>query len=289
MGQIFGDFRDSLVMIGKCCSLKDVTYLGGNIPDYSKPEIQQLYLLKYFPAYLIEYYNIYSKIIKLDFLSTPFNILSIGTGCGVDYCGLEFALRDSEMNSADYAYYTGIDRITWNYREYFGNKDCLYLDKDITEWNKLDKNNYSIIMFPKSIGELNGNDFQKILDIFNNSKFQCNKMIIASSVRELSDEIDVHRLSNLIDIFIKEHGYTCLDKKATYTHFKEDVGLRKIFSDFVYPQDILDFLANLLEQCEGYRLNEQNSCEAECESILNRWPILKTGHIKFQIKRLEKA
>ena len=155
--------------------------------------------------------------------------------------------------------------------------------------DKLDKDNYNIIIFPKSIGEINGNEFQKLLDIFEKSPFKCGKMIIASSVREQSDDIDVHRLSNIIDILIEEHGFNCLDKKTTYTHFTEDVGLRRHFPDFVYPQQIIEFISNLLEQCEGYRLNAQKSCEGECESILNRWPILRTGHVKYQIKRLEKA
>lgn len=144
-------------------------------------------------------------------------------------------------------------------------------------------------MFPKSIGEFNVKDFQKLLAIIKNSKFQCAKMIIASSVREQSGDIDVPRLANIIDIFISEHGFSCLDKKSTYTHFKDQVGLRKLFPDFIYPQDILDFIANLLNQCEGYRKNELKSCEGECESVLNRWPILKTDHIKYQIKRLEKG
>ena len=96
--------------------------MGGNIPDYSKPEIQQLYLLKYFPAYLIEYYEIFNDILKYKFIALPFNVLSVGTGCGIDYWGLEFALRDHGMDSADYVYYTGIDKIPWNYREYLAIK-----------------------------------------------------------------------------------------------------------------------------------------------------------------------
>jgi len=214
MAQIFEDFRISLAEIGRCCSLKDITYLGGNIPDYSKPEIQQLYLLKYFPAYLIEYYDIYNEIIKLEFLSTPFHILSIGTGCGIDYWGLEFALRNYEMNSADYAYYTGIDKVNWRYREKFENKDCSYINQDITRWEKLDRDNYDIIIFPKSIGEFSQRDFQKLLSIMKHSNFKSPKMIIASSIREQFDEIDVSRISTLITIIEKKHNFKCLDDKV---------------------------------------------------------------------------
>ena len=59
------------------CLLKDVTYLGGNIPDYSSIAVQQLYLLKYFPAYLIEYYDIYRDVLTDKFIKLPLNILSL--------------------------------------------------------------------------------------------------------------------------------------------------------------------------------------------------------------------
>jgi hypothetical protein len=79
-----------------------MTYEGGCLPDYAEPFVRQYYSLRYFPAYLFEYYCMYCRILKKDLVDTPLNVLSIGAGHGVDYYGLHFALplhpgRDSSV------------------------------------------------------------------------------------------------------------------------------------------------------------------------------------------------
>jgi hypothetical protein len=286
MHDIFSDFQESLQDLDKCCILKSVTFLGGNIPDYSIPAVQQFYLLKYFPAYLVEYYTIYNKILKLKFIKDNLNVLSIGTGCGVDYCGLEFALREHGMNASSHAFYTGVDIIRWKYRDKFDNEDCHFLLKDITDWDKLDEEDYNVVIFPKSIGEFSQEQFLKIISTFENTKFASDRIILISSVREQSDSFDIPRLARIISVFEDSQKYVCLDERDTCTKFVENVGLRKYFPDFVFPQDILDFIANLVSRCKGFQENSK-TCEDDCQN-LNRSPILRTKHIRYQIKRLQK-
>jgi hypothetical protein len=77
--------------------------------------------------------------------------------------------------------------------------------------------------------------------------------------------------------------------KDTFTYFSEDVGLKKYFPDFDFPNDVKYFLQNLLDNCEGFRANRSVSCEDDCPGLLNRAPILRTKHIKYQINRLGKS
>ena len=76
--EIFFDFLDNLEEKEYLCELKNFGFKGEVLPDYQNQFIQQYYLLKYFPAYLTEYYFLYNEIIKKNFLKDNYNILSIG-------------------------------------------------------------------------------------------------------------------------------------------------------------------------------------------------------------------
>ncbi len=286
MHEIFDDFDSSLQQQECYCILKDVRFNSKNVPDYANPFIQQLYLLRYFPAYMVEYYDMYRDIRKLKFIKSAFNVLSIGAGSGVDYIGLNFTYEDEGKPIAEYVYYTGLDRITWGYRETFDNPDCRYIDKDIRDLSAFD-DNHNVIMFPKSIGEFGRGSYLKLLKLFSSTKFSEKRVILASSVREQNDSVDVSRLAEIADILENVHGYNCLDNKRGYTHYTEDVGLKAHFNDFDYPPDVLQYITSLSSRCPVYLDNGGKSCKHDC-SWMNRWPILKTGHIKYQILRLQR-
>lgn len=283
MQTIFDDFQDELNNYESCCYLKNLRFDKGNIPDYSDKLIQQLYMLRYFPAYLIEYYTMYKKLKEIKFLE-QYNVLSIGCGCGIDYYGLYFALDEN----IDQICYTGIDKVDWLYRNDLGNENCYFIMEDITNWNNLDKNGYNLIVFPKSIGEFDQAAFQKLKIAIKNTRFEQDKICLISSARDSHIDSDVNRLEELIQVFEDTHKFNCNNKEEKYIKFKENAGLRKFFPEFEFPNEILDYLISLLNQCKNYTQNDYIACSTECEVQLNKWPILRTGHIKFQIKRLER-
>lgn len=287
MNEIFEDFKGELNNLHTCCVLKNIRYDGGNIPDYSQNIVQQLYLLRYSAAYLIEYYAIFKRLIDMNFLD-EYNVLSIGSGCGLDYYGLHFALSEISQELVNNICYTGIDVINWNYKEDIDNDFIYFLNEDITKWDELDWDEYNIIMFPKSIGEFSNEGYNKLLEVFRNSTFKNDRICLVSSVREKNEDIDVDRLNDLIKILKKEQNYSCLDDNIRYSCYKENVGLAKYYSQFKYPDEILKYITNLLDRCPKYIENWFEACDENCATLLNKYPILKTGHIKYQIKRLER-
>ena len=53
MDRVFNDFKDNLQQQDSMCGLNNVRFDGGNVPDYTDSIKIQLYLLRYFPAYLV--------------------------------------------------------------------------------------------------------------------------------------------------------------------------------------------------------------------------------------------
>lgn len=287
MNDIFQDFKTELSYINELCILKDLRFNNGNLPNYSIPIIQQLYLLRYFPAYLVEYYDIYKRVIEDNFID-KYNVLSIGCGCGIDYYGLYFALKDKNESLVKNIRYTGVDIINWSYKEKLHGENIYYINDDITTWKELDSGGYNIIMFPKSIGEFSEQHFEKILCVFKNTQFTSDNIFLLSSVREQNDLIDRLRMGSIIDVFEEKHKFKCLDDKYSYIYYIQNVGLSKYFPQFYYPNSILQFITNLMKNCSTYVEACMKACEQNCATSLNKHPILKTGHIKYQIKRLKK-
>ena len=63
--EVFTDFQQEAERAEGLCACKNLTYEGGNSPDYDNPLVQQNYMLRFFPAYLTEYYLMYKKLICL--------------------------------------------------------------------------------------------------------------------------------------------------------------------------------------------------------------------------------
>lgn len=279
--QIHNDFLEEIGCFETCCILKELRFNGGNIPDYNLAYMQQLYLLRYFPAYLIEYYDIYKTIISLSFIDR-YNVLSIGSGCGIDYYALYFALNQNH----DLICYTGIDICDWNYRDSLGNDEFYFENIDINNWAEFDWDGYNVIIFPKSIGEFSNDTFNALLKVIKKSQFKSNKLILVSSLRSSRVDDDTDRLTRIINVFENHHDYNCIDDKETHTRYKQNVSLNTYFPQFHYPNDIRESIVSLIEYCDTYNMNGE-ACEYDCQ-YLNKWPILKTGLIKYQIKRLER-
>ena len=284
MDEIFHDFKDEINGMQTLCNLKILRFNGGIIPDYNQSYIQRLYLLRYFPAYLIEYYLMYDKLLDLNFTKLPLNILSIGSGCGLDYYGLVFALKNRGIDINDNVQYTGIDIINWGYKDNLGNPNCQYIQTDINNFQAILRNNYNIIVLPKSIGEFDTASFNQLLNTLERALFLEDDICILSSIREMHSEIDINRMNQIINVFRNKY-YVCNNPNSSYYHFEEKQTLFAAFPDnFTFPSHIIDVLKELLCNCRNYIENGE-PCLDDCKD-LNRWPILRTDHMQFQIKIL---
>ena len=285
MNAIYSDFSIEIAKRDTLCDLKNVTFEGQNIPNYANPTHQQFYLLKYFPAYLVEYYKIYSQIIEQKFLEIPWNVLSIGFGCGIDYYGLYFAVKGKRLNFNNSVIYSGVDIIDWNYKDTLGNKHTRFLVQDISDWHHLDSK-YNVIIFPKSIGEFSHTTFGRLEKILKESSFDNKKICLINSLREQRINFDIERFRRLSEILTKVHGYSAMDDVGQVQDFGSK-GIRSICYDFVYPDGIKDFVTALLHQCQGYAKNQETPHRKDCK-CLNRSPILKTDHIRYQVVKFQK-
>jgi hypothetical protein len=272
------------------CKLKEFRFDSNNTPDYNDPTMQRFYLLRYMPAYLVEYYIMYKDMFQTNFLGENLNIISIGAGCGIDFWGCKFAADD--LDQSINIRYTGIDITEWEYWDTLGIDECYFLKQDINELDMLDENNYNIIVFPKSIGELDDKTFNRLKYVIKNTDFSCDKIILLSSVRTSRDFIDIDRLGRIVNIFECAHDYSCLNSKTEYTYFEKDsndkyCSLDRICSDFTYPQHIRNFLTSLNSRCKGFVENWFKPHEEDCKQM-DRLPISTVSQIKYQVLRLEK-
>jgi hypothetical protein len=92
--EVFGEFDEIIRETPTLCTLKKFNFSMSNVPDYNNLLYQQLYLLRFAHAYIMEYYRIYKKILNTRFLDLPLKILSVGAGSFLDLYGLYFLLQD---------------------------------------------------------------------------------------------------------------------------------------------------------------------------------------------------
>lgn len=285
--EVFFDFLDNLEKKEYLCELKNFGFKGEVLPDYNNKFIQQYYLLKYFPAYLTEYYYFYSEIIRKEFIEDNYNILSIGCGCGIDFWAMKLAKEKSnkDLNIK----YTGVDIVNWSYFDNYG-YDAKVTNKNILDFD-LKENDYNIIIFPKSIGEFNDDDFEKLKDLFRKGSFKSKKLIIILSLRKTRNIRDTRRGFELFTILKNNFGYeTENDIEECYYFNKKKNGLEyrieDILPEFGYPSSLSDFLGE-------YYLDflEDNPCPFKkfcIDNVFSRKPLKTMSQVCFSVVNFER-
>lgn len=145
------------------CTLKRFSFQGC-FPDYKNPLHRNFYFLKYSVAYIIEYREMYRRILasgRLRETSSPV-VLSIGCGAMLDLVGLTYELRERE-GRAD-PVYCGVDLVDWQCHDTKLVPHQSLMKIDIGRFSAL--KGYTppidILFFPKSISEIP----EKALDTF---------------------------------------------------------------------------------------------------------------------------
>ncbi len=272
------------------CDLKCFTYKNGVAPNYADIFIQQLYHLRYLPAYVAEYFLMYKHFLRSNFLDGKLNVLSLGCGCGVDYWGLHFALKHMGLDATKVVAYYGIDLYDWNYRDKLGNENVHFTKKDLTQIDTIIASKCNILTFPKSLGELDDAGFQRLCDALSKIEFVEGKICILCSVmtESWSRNRDVQRLKQLAEVF-ERLGYRTNDPKDRYLlpDQAKGTGLQKIVPGCVYPDDIKDIMITLNKYCPKF-LRNSKPCKNDCETTLPRWPILTIDYLKFAMLRFSR-
>ena len=154
----------------------------------------------------------------------------------------------------------------------------------IKELEELDSDIY---FFPKSICEIKNDDLTSICDSFRTKRISKDKIILGVSLRaeERNLEIDACTSEKIANSII-ENGFTCNSDLNKYFRFKESQGIRKHDNSFIYPDTAKNFLDNLHDKCP---CSDEDICEEECRVHLNRQPVLRTDHIRYQILEFERT
>ena len=270
---------ESFIKLHPECELKDFYYEGDHTPDYDNIIHCHQYILKYFPAYLAEYYYIYDYLnyYNLFQYNSEINILSFGCGSGVDL--LSFYLRRNKILDFNY---TGIDLNDWfDYRNLIlNNKEKVkFIKTDIKDFSFESYENTNIIMFPKSICEFPTDAFDSFIDNLKTCNFISKRIAILISCRNRGFIHDQEKYSRVINT-IKEKGYELVEE---YLPIQEvgDMGIWNKVSNFKYPDDTLVKLADLFNICKA-----KHNCNDTC--ALGMKPMLRTKDWSFSFNILEK-
>ena len=284
MDEIYIDFYDEVGEMDCLCDLKGFRYDGTNLPKYDDENIRRLYLLRYFPAYLVEYYLIYCKIIKSKHIENNLNIISLGSGCGLDYYGVYFASEAFGLDKEDICY-TGLDTIDWDYKKTLTTKTH-FTNEDINEWEELDEDDYNIIVFSKSIGEFGNKTFSNIKNVFKSTSFSENRICLVCSFREKRRNVDIDRFEEITEIMKDKHAFKTEDNPKTFYQYKKGQYLGSLCSNFYYPGSVKEFITSLSQKCPNFEKNGKTSCKPNCSKLLDRSPILTASYINFNFIKL---
>ena len=287
--RIYDDFTSAINLKSplenqKC--LLYFTFVKGD-PDeikYSKKEHQQLYLLRYFYAYLIEYWYLYSKISLKSY-----SIFSIGCGCFIDLYGF-LCIKDCKTA---YEYY-GIDCEDWPYKDLLSNPymhgkfEKKSLSTCLVDFQKqgLDETlgKINVFVFPKTIEYMEDDDkgihdISALAQCIEKTFFASSKIYLILNGMDSNFKDDEDRLDILRKSFMAI-GYNSIETK---------------YESSVFPQYFYQFFSGGLFIDGLLRTNIKNFCTC-CSNhvgcIVNKKPktspIFETKYFHCKIIELVK-
>lgn len=229
--------------------------------NYQDEYYQAFYILKYFPAYLIEHYDLF-KDIKTNFGSLEGKrLLSVGCGSGVDYYALRHLIGNNNF------LYHGIDITSWGYRPNIEN--AIFNDINVEDITEDFISEIDVFIFPKSIGNMSS-----YVEGFANKLVEYGKDEIIIGYTFIRDpkggRADGLEESKVIDRILKENSFQ-LDEKSdkSYLCYQDDEALVSLYSHlFEYPQDIINILKAFNKNCSSKNDDECVDCDYWASPIL---------------------
>lgn len=257
--------------------------------DYSDQLVRDFYVLKYFYAYLYEFYEIYVKLLETSFFrDKPLNVISLGAGSCVDYFGL--FLAKEEKNLSNTIKYHGFDKINWKNSNGFEIENFYFLEQNIFDLCSLvsyfDSTCINIIVFPNSLYELCSNYGQLKPIIFHQDYFTYNVCYIATfrnPIEKIKSRCSEY-FDGLNSLFLDCANFRDTIRfwsKSKTTNSAETPAIIGRKNNFKYPDDIIQYLKfnTVTEKCHNFSSNGQH-----CNSMCNDFepiPILRTFYMHY--------
>lgn len=260
-------------------TLCDFTIDWGN-PHYNYANMQLLYMIRYFYAYMMEYKHLF-QYVRLD----SFKVLSVGCGAYVDLLGL-YLNNNQDKNVK----YTGVDPAVWNYasliKDFFpGSYEINHVAQDFDGlMHKPEGIAYlseaNVIVFPKSIEYLETILWESFIK---QSNFQSPVIYLVMNAMYYEYQKDECKIDYLSRLF-KEKGY---GEKFV---FEKKTRIPDYYVEFPnapkYPKDMFDeWVPQLYTQCISSK-----DCRKKEDCYLYNFnsPMIKTDTFHYKIYRLEK-
>jgi hypothetical protein len=244
---------------------------------YTQRYIEQYYLLKYAPLYFEEYYEIYYEFLK-HYKKEDIRILSIGVGAGLDFWGFTDVIV--HLNKSIDVDYIGIDLVDWKYRF----KDIRFLQKSLDDLSYEDFNNFTrgtanVIIFPKSIIEMDISTIKKLANFLINTlsnKYYVNRDIwfIISYIKKGSKISGIDKFKIIYDIFI-ENNYQLVHGNID----KHNESIDKEHK-IIYP---FDYKNSWMKNIQTYCYSKCNQIQIKKCSLVGQYPMLYKKHIAYGI------
>lgn len=124
---------------------------------------------------------------------------------------------------------------------------------------------------------------------FSSKKIQKDRFFVCISLRkdQGSMDRDIQKTKCLIEA-IGKNGFKIKWRSTQNDDFACDKGIVTKDNEFQYPRDALEFVKNLNIECSKYKIQKKN-CQSDCQNYLSRCPILKAGHIRYQVIMFERV
>lgn len=280
--------EDYINAAGKCCKLKECMFSAAEMPDYNDIDIQYLYIIRYYMAYLCEYRYIYGKILS-SLKESEISVLSIGAGCLLDLDGLNYAMYDTGTPKGNVDY-SGVDVADWKYKVIVQSIQNEAFKMNVSELEPFHLNK-NVLMFSKSIIDINERDFDIFLKRMEQHNYRYKNMVLASvlSPRENEYCIDVCKLRfrRVAEVF-RSKGYASNDTMGINAPFDGgNVYWAYIFDGARIPQFVVEYTKELSSLCPVNRRNG-HTCKTDCTDKLNRFPVMKADNFRYQILRMKR-
>lgn len=286
LDSVLADFKEYVNSQDRLCSLRDVHFDAGKVPDYSKKYVQLLYLLRYAYAYAFEYKCIYRSLLNRMNYDESIKVTSIGCGTGIDYWSLAQVVKDGCRIC-----YKGIDAVEWEHQILPRPMDdfSITTGEVINLFNMSNRFSSDVYMFPKSISEFSRSDINKLIENFSKDTVAKDIFHFVFTLRTDggSQESDMEKTSIVFE-HMRKCGFRSNDDPTHCCSVKDpykEKKIREMDSAFSHPGDVYSYLIELFDKCPNRSVCEISK---QCEVKLSRKPILSCQYALGQIFTFER-